>query len=141
MDSELVTTKLESLARCVDRIRAKTPPDLETLRHDVDTQDILAVNLERAVQICLDIALHTIARRTSWPVPESMAEAFRILEAQGLLRSQVADALVSAVGFRNLSVHAYDKIDWDIVWSIVTRRLDVFPAFARQIQDLFGGGG
>ena len=133
MDTELVTSKLESLARRVGRLRSKTPENLETLRSDVDAQDIIAVNLERAVQICVDIALHWIASHSQLPVPETMAESFHVLAAQETLSQSVARDLVSAVGFRNLSVHAYDKINWEIVWKILTLHLEVFPKFAAEI--------
>ncbi len=134
MDTELVTSKLESLNRCVERLRTKTPENLECLREDIDAQDIIAVNLERAVQICVDIALHWIATVSRIPMPETMAESFRVLADQGAVPEPVARDLISAVGFRNLSVHAYDKINWEIVWKILTQHLDVFPKFAAQIS-------
>ena len=136
MDTELVTSKLESLARCVHRLQSKTPGSLETLREDVDAQDIMAVNLERAVQICVDIALHWIAGHSQLPVPETMAEAFQVLASQGAISEPVARDLISAVGFRNLSVHAYDKINWEIVWKIVTQHLGVFPNFAAEVSHI-----
>jgi uncharacterized protein YutE (UPF0331/DUF86 family) len=44
-----------------------------------DLQDIITVNLERAVQCCVDIATHIIAESDS-PAPDSMGKAFLILE-------------------------------------------------------------
>lgn len=134
MDTELVTSKLESLARCVQRLQSKTPASLDLLKKDVDSQDIVAVNLERAVQICVDLALHWISCQKTIPVPETMAETFQVLASHHVLSEPVALELVSAVGFRNLSVHAYDKINWEIVWAILTKHLNVFPRFAAEIS-------
>lgn len=134
MDAELVISKLDSLARCVERLRTKTPTSLDILREDIDAQDIIAINLERAVQLCVDIALHWIATGSRIPMPETMAESFRVLAEQGAIPESVACDLISAVGFRNLSVHAYDKINWEIVWNILNRHLDVFPCFAAEIS-------
>lgn len=39
-----------------------------------------------------------------------------------------------AVGFRNIAVHAYDSIDWEIVYSIATERLQDFKEFARTVS-------
>jgi uncharacterized protein YutE (UPF0331/DUF86 family) len=133
MESELIISKLENLARCVERIRTKTPETYEILVHDVDAQDIVAVNLERSVQICVDIALHLISVQTSQLVPETMADAFRVLEKQKIITPPTAKALISAVGFRNISVHAYDKINWEIVWKIVTEHLQYFSKFTKEI--------
>ena len=50
MDRDLIEAKLESLRRCVRRIEAKTPAGPEALHEDLDLQDIIVLNLERAVQ-------------------------------------------------------------------------------------------
>lgn len=38
-----------------------------------------------------------------------------------------------AVGFRNLAVHNYDTIHWNVVYAIVHCHLDDFRSFAQQI--------
>jgi len=55
MDREVIEQKLESLRRCLHRIETKCPADARTLVADIDLQDIVALNLSRAVQICVDI--------------------------------------------------------------------------------------
>ena len=62
-----------------------------------------------------------------------MGNAFRILESEKIIPQKLADQLVAAVGFRNLSVHSYDQINWDIVWSIITKDIRVFKDFAREL--------
>ena len=52
MDKEVLSAKLESLRRCVQRIRDKTPPSAAVLLKDHDLQDIICLNIERSVQIC-----------------------------------------------------------------------------------------
>jgi len=44
--------------------------------------------------------------------------------------------LKGAVGFRNVAVHAYRSIDWQIVHSITHERLDDFQQFARSVPDV-----
>ncbi|MEQ1601171.1 MAG: hypothetical protein ABL885_05305 [Methylophilaceae bacterium] len=55
MDREVVEQKLESLWRCLNRIETKCPKDAATLLEDIDLQDVLSLNLSRAVQISVDI--------------------------------------------------------------------------------------
>lgn len=133
MDEAVVLAKLESLRRCVERIRAKIPASALVLQGDYDLQDIISVNLERAVQTCVDIAAHILADHDV-PAPESMAAGFAALQKTGYLSEPVAVQLQKAVGFRNISVHAYQEIDWSIVFSIITERLPVFSDFASCIQ-------
>lgn len=61
MDRDIIMRKLDSLTRCVGRIEQKRPHTLEQLMDDIDIQDILSINLERAVQVSVDIGAHLIA--------------------------------------------------------------------------------
>ena len=47
----------------------------------------------------------------------------------------VAERMAKAVGFRNTAVHAYQEIDWQIVFIIITKHLGDFREFARQVLE------
>ena len=132
MDKDVVLNKLESLRHCLQRVQDKTPVSVDLLVDDYDLQDIIALNLERAIQICVDIGLHIISD-LDIPVPETMAQTFEFLRKAELLDAVTAERMIKSVGFRNTAVHAYQKIDWDIVYSIITEHLNDFKAFAQQI--------
>lgn len=98
MDRDLVETKLESLRRCVDRIAGKTPSSADQLVRDPDVQDIIALNLQRAVQLSVDFAAHLIAETDATP-PSTMAENFEILQKIQIIEPALAECLTKAVGF------------------------------------------
>ena len=83
MNRAIIAQKLESLGRCLERLRHKAPSSLSELENDVDLQDIVSVNLERAVQICVDIASILLADYTDCPPPHSMSDGFRQLAGKG----------------------------------------------------------
>jgi uncharacterized protein YutE (UPF0331/DUF86 family) len=132
MDRNLITRKLDSLARCVRRIEIKRPLTPEHLVSDIDLQDILSVNIERAVQLCVDIGAHLLVD-LELPPPETMGEVFQRLADHGIIPTPIADALRKAVGFRNLSVHAYDRVDWERVYEITHHRMNDFRLFAAHV--------
>ena len=132
MDEDLILGKLESLSRCLKRIEEKTPSTAEELKADLDRQDIISVNLERAIQACVDVGMHIISDRNIL-LPDSMAGTFRSLANLSVIDNHTAVVMGKAVGFRNTAVHAYRAINWDIVFSICTRHLDDFRSFASQI--------
>jgi uncharacterized protein YutE (UPF0331/DUF86 family) len=132
MDRDIVQAKLESLRRCVERIADKTPPSTDRLAHDPDLQDIIALNLQRAVQLCVDLATHVIVDISS-KAPSTMADNFAILQEANIITPALADRMIKAVGFRNIAVHSYQTIDWNIVYQICTRHLDDFRQFAKAI--------
>jgi uncharacterized protein YutE (UPF0331/DUF86 family) len=132
MDHDIILRKLDSLARCVKRLEEKRPATLDELIQSIDIQDILSINLERAVQVSVDIGAHVIAG-LSTPPPKTMGDVFSVLAAEKLIPEETSLALRKAVGFRNLSVHAYDQVDWERVFDIVHERLDDFRKFADAI--------
>ena len=133
MDREVVEQKLESLRRCLRRIETKCPVDAATLAADIDLQDIISLNLSRAVQLCVDIGAHLIAGKDV-PAPDTMGQTFDLLGQTGLLNATLATNLKKAVGFRNIAVHNYEAINWQIVHSIVKYHLADFAEFAKAVS-------
>ena len=103
-----------------------------TLAADIDLQDIVSLNLSRAVQIAVDIGAHLIAGMEV-PPPDTMGQTFDLLAQQGVLNVELASSLKKAVGFRNIAVHSYESINWDIVHSIVKYHLADFSEFAKVV--------
>ena len=134
MDRVVVEQKLESLRRCLLRIQTKCPQAADTLAADFDLQDVVSLNLSRAVQLCVDIGAHLIAGMEV-PPPDTMGQTFDILAQVGVLNEALASSLKKAVGFRNIAVHNYEAINWHIVHSIVKDHLVDFSAFARVVSE------
>lgn len=140
MDRELIAQKLEALRYCVGRIASRCPGDPDTLARDPDAQDIVALNLARAVQQCVDIGAHLLSR-SSLRAPATMGETFERLAEGGWLDAELAERMRRAVGFRNIAVHNYETINWALVHEICQKHLDDFRAFARAIHAAGGGDG
>lgn len=132
MDKDIIYLKIESLERCIDRVNTKTPATRKELQNDLDLQDIIVLNLERAVQLCVDIAAHLVADLKQ-PAPMNMAECFERLQQENVISGEVADRMKKAVGFRNIAVHEYQQISWDVVYAIITEHLSDFKEFAGQV--------
>lgn len=135
MDRELIDQKLESLRRAVQRVNDTCPESVDILVKDFDAQDIVALNLTRAVQLSVDIGSHLIAC-TNAPPPATMGQVFEVLMESGLIDAKLADRMKKAVGFRNLAVHNYEEINWAIVYAIATQHLNDFKSFAKAVADL-----
>ncbi|MDO8336221.1 MAG: DUF86 domain-containing protein [Candidatus Saccharibacteria bacterium] len=133
MDKIIVNKKLDSLSRCINRIQEKCPTDASELKTNLDLQDVIVLNLSRAVQLCVDIAAHTLAA-SNQPVPNTMSEAFQSLEEMQIINTHLADRLKKSVGFRNLAVHNYHDLNWDIVFAVASKHLEDFKQFARNIS-------
>ena len=135
MDREVTLRKLEALRHCLERVRARKPTSAAALASDEDVQDVLVLNLSRAVQLCVDIAAHLLTDSRQ-PVPATMGETFASLAASGTIEAALASRLRRAVGFRNIAVHNYEVIDWDIVFALAGDPLADFEQFAAAVSAL-----
>ena len=95
MDAGVINDKLDSLMRCTARIEDWQPSNLEALQANVDQQDILTLNLTRAVQLCVDIATH-ITTAAGSSKPATMGESFRQLRELGVLDQYLSEQLQAA---------------------------------------------
>lgn len=136
MDEQLVAQKLESLRRCIQRVEAKLPGSVETLLTDLDAQDIVSLNLTRAVQMSVDIAAHWLAGHSEATAPKTMGQAFEALANSGVIEKELAVRMRKSVGFRNVMVHNYDDVNWEIVFAICQYHLGDFREFAKVFSDL-----
>ncbi len=100
MDRQVIDQKLESLRRCLQRIQEKFPADAAELQSNFDLQDIIALNLSRAVQLTVDIGSHIISTM-NMPAPETMGQTFEIL-AQQIVHSIAREHLQDFTDFAKI---------------------------------------
>ena len=131
--STVLLQKLDSLQRCITRIEAKTPSQLELFRADIDAQDILILNLQRAVQLAVDICAIVIQKAGSKPAG-TMREVFEIAQKENILEEKLALAMVNAVGFRNIAVHQYKSLDLDLVYTIAQKSVQDLRFFLAALK-------
>jgi len=134
MNKPVVKNKIESLRKCLLRVEQKCPPTVDELLSDLDAQDVLVLNLSRAVQLCVDVSLHLLSERDV-DVPDTMGQAFVELASIGVIDKELSEKMRKSVGFRNIAIHSYEEINWAIVFSIATQRLVDFKAFTKQVID------
>ncbi len=134
MDKLILEKKIDSILRCLNRIRDRLPKSESEFIEDYDAQDVVILNRTRAVQLSVDIATHLLAT-TNQPVPTTMVEAFVSLERIKIIIPAIADKMKRSVGYRNVAVHNYDDIDLSITYMIARLHLSNFKDFIKQVLD------
>ncbi|MBW2635764.1 MAG: DUF86 domain-containing protein [Deltaproteobacteria bacterium] len=110
VDRDLILVKAGAVKRHSKRAIKRADVDLSEFLKDIDCQDIVIFNLQMAIQNCIYIAAHIISDE-DLGIPGSTNEMFYTLEENGYLNKTVTEKMVAAVGFRNLIVHEYVKLD------------------------------
>ncbi len=106
---------------------------LEDFRESWVLQRMAERVLQVMIEICIDIAERIIALKGAGPAATG-SEAIEKLAALGAIQS--AQPYVEMVRFRNLIVHQYEEIDPEILYSIVSKKLDDFRRFRDEIDKL-----
>lgn len=132
MADDVILNKAASIERCLRRITEKYGGDPQNLSGNQTKQDAIVLNLQRACETAIDLAMYVV-RGKGLGLPQESREAFALLEKAGLLPAELASRLQRMVGFRNVAVHEYARLNLDILNTIITTHLDDFRRFSSTI--------
>lgn len=132
IDRDLVLVKASSVTRHLKRVIEKRNTDLRTFMRDIDRQESILFNLQMAIQNCIDIAAHIISEE-GFGVAGSTNEMFYILEENGYIDTEMTEKMVKAVGFRNLIVHEYGKVELQQVFEVAQGNIEDLNEYLRSI--------
>lgn len=128
--NQVVLNKKVNIERCIAQARKYYAMKGEIpFKEDYLRQDAVALNVQRACEICIDIANRLIKIR-KLGLPQDSKDSFSLLQRAGLIDEAMTAALRAIVGFRNILVHQYQRLDLDIMVEVVEHRLDDLLAFS-----------
>lgn len=117
-----MTLEFSGIERRLDELNerlARLYPLQSKSRADFDQEpylrDIVERNLEIAAQCCIDIC-HRIIALEQAVKPNDYYDAILRMGELGVLPPVFAHQLAPIAGFRNILIHEYLKVDWDIVY-------------------------
>lgn len=96
---DVVLNKAAAIERCVHRVREEHAGDDSALERDLTKQDSIVLNLQRACETSIDLAMHLV-RVANLGIPQDSREAFELLAAHSGLDRPLAERLMRMVGFR-----------------------------------------
>jgi len=134
MPDDVILNKLTVIKRCVARIQEEyndQPMNLE----NYTKQDSIILNLQRACEACIDVAMYLVSER-NLGLPQSSRDAFQLLQNQDLISGALSTRMKAMVGFRNIAVHNYQSLDTSILQSIIDHHLSDFQSFSDVILKL-----
>jgi uncharacterized protein YutE (UPF0331/DUF86 family) len=128
MPDNVIVAKADIIERCIKRAREELAASLD-FDTDYTRQDAALLNVERACEASIDI-MNRIVRLRSLGAPASTRDGFDRLVRGGVVSQSLADRLMRMVGFRNLAVHQYHKLDLAIVRAVIEKSLDDLLEFS-----------
>ena len=132
MVDDVVRGKAATIERCLARVREDYVGHESAFVTEQMRQDAIILNLLRACEAAIDLAMHVVRDR-GLGLPERSRDAFTLLEDNGLLTGDLARRMRAMVGFRNVAVHAYRELDLDVARAVVEQHLGDFEDFTRHM--------
>lgn len=133
MADDVILNKVQTIERCLNRIidvYENNPANLK----DFTKQDSIILNVQRACEASIDLAMHTVAKK-KLGVPQTSREAFDLLQKADIIDEQMARKMKAMVGFRNIAIHDYQAVNISIVQQIIEKHLDDFRVFTKVMLD------
>jgi uncharacterized protein YutE (UPF0331/DUF86 family) len=87
--------------------------------------------LQVSIEVMIDVSERILALNKITPANTSV-ENIKKLEELGIIES--AEIYSDMIRFRNFIVHRYEKVDVEIVYSIIKNKLQLFEKFVEEIR-------
>ena len=131
MENDVILNKISVIERCIMRIQdvyANAPTNLK----DYTKQDSIILNIQRACEASIDLAMHIVSEQRLG-LPQTSRDAFDMLQSHSIIDVDIAKRLKAMVGFRNIALHDYQTINIEILKQIVEKHLGDFTDYTKQI--------
>jgi len=132
--NDVILNKTTTIERCIKRIHEVYEGNPENLT-DLTKQDSIILNIQRACEASIDLAMHIVNGRRLG-VPKTSREAFQLLQEAKIIEAGLAKSLMNMVGFRNIAVQDYQALDIDALEAILEKHIDDFKDYTKVILQL-----
>lgn len=132
---DVLLNKAGIIENCLKRLADLYTGYEKELETNLDRQDAIVLNLQRACEAAIDTAMHLV-RKHKLGVPQHSREAFEMLEKAQIIDAALARQMQAMMGFRNISIHDYQKLSIPILKSILENQLNDFRRLVQVILSL-----
>lgn len=119
---DVILNKCAIIERTLKRVNEEYLGYEEEFLENYTKQDSIILNIQRAIQASIDMGSHII-RIKKLGIPQTSSEVFSILSENKIIPNDLSINLQKMIGFRNIAVHDYQKLDLDIVVSVIEKNL------------------
>jgi len=127
MIDDVILNKIEIIKRCIRRAKEEydcNPKNLE----NYTKQDSITLNIQRACEAVIDLGMHVIAER-GLGIPQTSRDTFEILQDNRIITPEMCERLKAMIGFRNIAIHNYQRLNLKIIQAIIEKDLKDLPSF------------
>lgn len=132
--ADKIYARIEALKEYIGILEQLQNITLSELEKDPIKKGAIERYLQLAIEACVDIAEMIISDQRL-RTPQTASEAIVVLGERGILNNNFAEQFTKAVGFRNILIHDYVKIDYELVLKNLKSNLSDFHRFIKAVLE------
>lgn len=132
MANDIIYNKIEIIERCLGRIEEVYGSNSKNLE-DYTKQDSIILNIQRACEAVIDLAMHIVSVRRLG-IPQNSRDTFEMMLKYEIINEDVCKKLKAMVGFRDIVLHNYEVIELAVIQQVIENHLGDFIEFVNVIQ-------
>lgn len=130
---DVILNKIACIENCLNRIKEEYEGHESELETNYSKQDSIILNLQRACKAAIDLGTRII-RIKNLGLPQGSRDVFALLEKSKIISPSISKKMQAMVGFRNVAVHDYQKLNFMILRAILNSHLLDFHDFIKFIS-------
>ncbi len=127
----IIERKLRTIEENIEAIKSWQIESFQQFSESSLLQKATERALQISIEVMIDISERILALNKLTPEDTSV-ENMQKLEKLGVIQS--ANDYADMIRFRNFIVHRYEKVDAEIVYSIIKNKLNLFEKFVKEIR-------
>jgi len=134
-NSAVIENKISAAKKYLKILERYKKYSRKEIEDNLDVKGAVERYLYLAVQAAIDLAEAAVAYK-NFRKPTTMVEVFYILEEEKIISKDLTEKMTKMVGFRNVVAHDYEKINYDIVYDVLQKKLKDIENFLKKISQL-----
>jgi uncharacterized protein YutE (UPF0331/DUF86 family) len=134
MDRKRVESKILLMLKYIHRLQEFESVTEEEYLNDFDLQLISERLIQLLVEAATDISSYLLVELHQ-VTPSTYVDSFILAGQNGIITQDLAATLSKSGGMRNRLVHNYDEINHKIVFLAISRALEEYSIYIRQVNN------
>ena len=133
LDPVVVERRLAKILEEVEFLKSIRMQDIEVFLKDGKSLRSTAKAIETIAQSIIDISSHLVAQN-HWGVTDTYRTTIALLAKNQVIPTDLSNNLQQVIAMRNILVHQYLDVDFQIVWESLDELVKDAPKFIRAIR-------
>ncbi|MFA5020092.1 MAG: DUF86 domain-containing protein [Candidatus Pacearchaeota archaeon] len=132
LDKKRILSKIDELDSYLYELEQVIPATFEdytkSIKNKRSCERLLQISIEVVIDIC-----NIIISNFDLGIPSDDEDIFRAIVDKKILSKKVGNTLSDMKGFRNILVHKYGVVNDEVVFEVISNRLDDFETFKEEV--------